>query len=101
MKDPFAAVTGSRKKKVDHEALGSPLKRIPGMNLDTVRDLLDIGIRDVDELKGRSPEALLEQIFDLREQTPRDRLNYLRLAVYFAECETPEPHLLEAWRWQD
>ena len=71
------------------------------MSILTVRDLLDIGIQDIDELRGRSPEALLEEIFDLREQTPRDRLSYLRLAVYYAETEDPDPQLLQAWKWTD
>ncbi|MEX0332564.1 MAG: helix-hairpin-helix domain-containing protein [Puniceicoccaceae bacterium] len=101
MQDPLEAITGKRKKKVDMEALQSPLKRIPGMDIGTVRDLIDIGILDIDELRGRSPEALLEDIFNLREQTPKDRLSYLRLAVYYAETDEPDPQLLEAWKWNN
>ncbi|MEX0325551.1 MAG: helix-hairpin-helix domain-containing protein [Puniceicoccaceae bacterium] len=101
MHEPFEELTGRKKKKVDIEALQSPLKRIPGMDISSVRDLLDIGITEIDELRGRSPEALLEEIFNLREQTPRDRLSYLRLAVYFAETDNPDPQLLEAWKWSD
>ena len=101
MQEPLENLTGKRKKKVDVEALQSPLKRIPGMDISTVRDLLDIGINDIDELRGRSPEALLEEIFNLREQTPGDRLHYLRMAVYYAENDTPDPQLMEAWKWSD
>jgi hypothetical protein len=101
MHNPLEGRPGKKKKKVDIEALTSPLKRIPGMDLSTVRDLLDIGIEDIDELRGRSPEALLEEIFNLREQTPRDRLSYLRMAVYYAETDEPDPRLLEAWKWKD
>jgi hypothetical protein len=90
-----------KKKKVDMEALNSPLKRIPGMDLPSVRDLLDIGVREIEELNGRSPEALFEDILNLREQTPADRLHYLRLAVYFAESDDPDPKLLQAWKWAD
>lgn len=90
-----------KKKKVDLEALNSPLKRIPGMDLPTVRDLLDIGIREIEELNGRSPEALFEDILNLREQTPPDRLHYLRMAVYFAESDDPDPQLLQSWKWAD
>ena len=90
-----------KKKKVDMEALQSPLKRIPGMDVSSVRDLIDIGIRDTDELRGRSPEALFEDILNLREQTPPDRLHYLRLAVYYAESDNPDPTLLQAWKWSD
>lgn len=90
-----------RRKKVDYEALQSPFARIPGLDLATVRDLLDSGYRQVDDLRGRSPEALLEEILDRREQTPRDRLYMLRLAVYYAEAEQPDPARLSAWYWKD
>lgn len=83
------------------EALQSPLKRIPGMDIPSVRDLIDIDIRDVDELKGRSPEALFEEILDLREQTPPERLHFLRMAVYYAENDEPDPRLLQPWKWSD
>ena len=88
-----------KKKKVDLIALQSPLKRIPGMDIASVRDLLDIGVQDVDELRGRSPEALFEEILNLREQTAPERLHFLRMAVYYAETPDPEPHLLQAWKW--
>jgi hypothetical protein len=90
-----------KKKKVDMEALTSPLKRIPGMDLPSVRDLLDIGISEIEELHGRSPEALYEDILNLREQTPPDRLHFIRMAVYFAESDDPDPKLLQAWKWAD
>lgn len=90
-----------KRKKVDMEALQSPLKRIPGMDIASVRDLMDIGIDDVEALHGRSPEALFEAILDLREQTPPDRLHYIRLAVYYAETDDPDPRLLQAWKWAD
>jgi hypothetical protein len=91
---------GRPRRKVDHEALRSPLNRIPGIDLKTVRDLLDIGLREVDELRGRAPESLFEEILDLREQTPRDRLWTLRMAVYFAETPEPDATLLQPWKWQ-
>ena len=92
---------GKKKKKVDLQALQSPLKRIPGTNTETVRDLLDLGIHDVDELRGRSPEALFQDILAMRRETPADRINYLRLCVYYAETPNPDPGMLEAWKWSD
>jgi hypothetical protein len=97
MEDSFSP--NRKRRKVDMEALSSPLKRIPGMDLSSVRDLIDIGIREIEELYGRSPEALFEEILNLREQTPPDRLHYIRMAVYFAETEEPDPQLLQAWKW--
>ena len=93
--------TPRRKKKVDWEALQSPLKRIPGIDIDSVRDLLDLGYNEIDELRGRSPEALFEQILNLREQTPPDRLAYFRMVVYYSETEEPDPALMSYWKWQD
>lgn len=88
------------RRKVDVEALHSPLNRIPGIDLFTVRDLLDAGYRQVDELRGRSPEALYEEIQNLRENTPEDRLWVLRMAVYYAETPEPDAALLQPWCWK-
>lgn len=98
--DPIQS-TPKKRRKVDYEALYSPFTRIPGMDLATVRDLLDIGLQEVDELRGRAPEVLFEQILDLREQTPADRLALLRMAVYFAETDSPDPALLQPHKWRD
>ena len=101
MEDSFPFPLRQKKKKVDREALHSPLNRIPGIDLATVRDLLDSGYHQVDELRGRSPEALFDEIQNRRENTPRDRLWVLRMAVYFAETDEPEAALLQPWKWQD
>ena len=93
--------TGKKKKKVDIEALRSPLKRIPGMDIGTVRDLMDLGFQDVDELRGRAPEALFQEICDKKPKTPADRLHYLRMCVYYSETDEPDPQLMEAWKWSD
>ncbi len=102
MDELLATLSGRRKKKkVDLEALQSPFKRIPGMDIATARDLIDLGFRDIDEVRGRSPEALFEELCSEKENTPDDRLHYLRMAVYYAETDDPDPQLLEAWRWAD
>ncbi len=90
-----------RRKKVDYEALHSPLKRIPSIDIATVRDLLDIGVRQTDDLRGRAPEALYEDILNLRPSTPEDRLWAIRMAVYFAEADSPDARLLYPWKWRD
>ena len=93
---PFPA---KKRKKVDLEAINSPLNRIPGMDLPSVRDLLDLGFQQVEELRGRAPEVLFEDIRNLREKTPPVRLHFLRMAVYFSESDDPDPQLMEAWKW--
>lgn len=88
-----------RKKDTDFEALQSELKRIPNLDIATVRDLLDVGITRIDELSGRAPEAILDTIKAKKPGTPQDRLQSIRLAVYFAETPEPDRTLLHPWKW--
>ena len=89
-----------KKEKVDYEALNSRLMQIPKMDIASARDLLDIGIQDVFELEGRSPESLFETIRKLKPQADPRRLWYLRMAVYFAENKTdPDPGKMTPWAW--
>ncbi len=90
-----------KRRKVDMEALQSPLKRIPGMDIASVRDLIDIGMEQIEDLNGRSPEVLFEEIVALRGDVPRDRLHAIRMAVYFAETDEPDARLLQPWKWAD
>lgn len=90
-----------KKKKVDREALASPLMRVPRMDVRAVRDLLDVGIRELYELQGRSPEALFEDAKARKPDLPDHRLPYFRLAVYFAETEDPEQGKLHPEAWMD
>jgi hypothetical protein len=90
-----------KRRKVDHAALQSPLSRIPGMVLPAVRDLLDLGIGEVDELRGRDPRVLLDAIRRIRPETPQDRIGYFRLATYYAETPEPDPRKLQAHVWMD
>lgn len=88
-----------KKKKVDYEALNSPLMRIPRMDVATARSLLDLGIRDIFELQGRAPEVLFEEARRKNPLIPEDRIRYFRMVVYFAETENPEPRLLHPDQW--
>ncbi len=91
-----------KKKKVDQAALASPFMRIPGIYVEAVRDLLDLGFREIYELRGRAPEAIADDLRKLRGSTPilDNRLPCFRLAVYFSENPEPARPLLtpEAWR---
>jgi hypothetical protein len=70
-----------KKKKVDYEALNSPLMRIPRMDVAAARNLLDVGIREIYDLQGRSPEILLEETRKKNDEIPDDRIRYFRMAV--------------------
>jgi len=78
------------------------LQTIPGVGKSISRDLLDLGIRNVSDLKGRSPEALYDELCALQgTQVDRCMLYVFRCAVYFASEETRDPELLKWWNWKD
>lgn len=88
-----------KKKKVDYEALNSALMRIPRMDVAAARDLIDLGIREIYDLQGRAPEALMEDARSKNPEIPRDRIRYFRMAVYYAECDDPEKAWLHPDAW--
>jgi len=88
-----------KKKKVDYEALQSPIMRIPRMDIEAVRNLLDIGVRQIYDLVGRSPEVLFEEAKSRNPDIPVDRLRFFRMAVYFAESDDPDPKRLHPELW--
>jgi hypothetical protein len=95
------AVTNKKKRKVDVAALQSEFKRsVPSLDLTVARDLLDCGFVHTDELRGRSPEVLFEQIKKRRPETPADHLWSLRMMVYFSETPQPNRNLMHPHMWQ-
>ena len=89
----------NQKKKVDYEALNSPLMRIPRMNVETARNLMDIGVKDIFQLQGRAPEALFEDALSRTITIPPDRIRYFKLAVYYAEHSDPDKSKLHPDAW--
>lgn len=78
------------------------LRRIPGVGASIAQDLLDLGIRGVDDLKGRDPEKLYAKSCHLAGQTIDRCLLYVyRCAVYFASTKRPNPEKLKWWNWKD
>ena len=92
-----------KKKKVDRAALESPFMRIPGMQVEAARGLLDLGFREIYELNGRSPDALAADLQKLRggNQLPPNQLPCFKLAVYFSEHPEPIRTLLPPYPWKD
>lgn len=78
------------------------LRTIPGVGVETAKDLRALGINRVAELKGREPQELYEQL-TVRQGGYLDRcvLYVFRCAVYFAENDTHDPELLKWWNWKD
>ena len=76
-----------RKKKTDYGALNSPFMRIPRMDVRAARVLLDIGVREIYERRGRDPESLLSDARKKRPTIPDDILKFLKIAVDFADAQ--------------
>lgn len=74
--------------------------RITRFPVDVARDLLDAGYHRVDQLAGRSPESLLAEIKARSQEPPGAHyLPSLRMGVYFAESDSPDPRKLFIDQW--
>ena len=73
--------------------------RIPNLDVEVARNFLDIGITQIYQLEGRSPESILADIRKVRSDVESDKLPHIRLAVYFAETQEPDKNLLRPCAW--
>ena len=74
------------------------LQKIPGVGKNIEEDLLNIGIRTIEDLKGKDPEELYQMDCIYKGfQEDRCQLYVFRSAVYFAEHEEPEAEKLKWW----
>lgn len=77
---------------------------IPGVGKSIATDLYNIGIRNVDDLKGKDPGELYENS-NLFAGCVQDRclLYVFRCAVYFAETSSgkQDNEKLKWWNWKD
>ncbi len=91
------------KKKTQNPELKA-LMLIPGVGKSIAMDLYKLGIRQLDDLKGKNPNQLYEQSNRLAKTVQDPCLLYtFRCAVYFAETEVhlQEPVKLKWWYWKD
>ena len=78
------------------------LEQIPGVGERIASALCDIGIRNVEQLKGGNPEELYRKLCDFRaEPVDRCMLYVLRCAVYYASNAEHDPDLLKWWNWKN
>ena len=77
------------------------LQSIPGVGPSIARDLEDLGLRRVAQLRGRSPEAMYEALCERRGPQDRCLLYVFRCAVYYAGRRRHDPELLKWWNWKD
>lgn len=80
------------------------LMQIPGVGKSIAKDLMDIGINSILQLKNQSPELLYEKSNKFAGEIQDKCLLYVfRCAVYFAETEREhhDADKLKWWYWKD
>jgi len=85
---------------MDKEALRR-LQAIPGVGPSLAADLVSLGYRSVEELRGEDPEAMYERLMEsVGAHVDRCVLYVFRCAVYFASTDQPDPEKLKWWSWK-
>ena len=78
------------------------LQSIPGIGKSLSQDLVDLGYKEVDDLKAEDPENMYQNLINLRHQhIDRCVLYVFRCAVYFANHKEHDKELLKWWNWKD
>jgi hypothetical protein len=78
------------------------LRTIPGVGPSIARDLFELGVRQVADLKNADAENLYERrCVQQGVQIDRCLLYVFRCAVYFASTPRPSARLLKWWNWKD
>jgi hypothetical protein len=78
------------------------LREIPGVGPSIARDLWELGIRKVSDLRGKDPERLyLRRCKQQGAVIDRCLLYVFRCAVYYASTRKHDPELLKWWNWKD
>jgi hypothetical protein len=78
------------------------LTKIPGVGKSIARDLFNIGIKSISDLKGKDPKTLYEKS-NRYSGAVQDRclLYVFRCAVYYANTKRPDSKKLKWWYWKD
>jgi len=80
----------------------SEFEAIPGVGDKISKELIDLGYKNVGELKGENPEVMYQNLIELRgRHIDRCVLYVFRCAVYFTSNSVHDPELLKWWNWKD
>lgn len=84
------------------KAPADELRAIPGVGATIAQDLRNLGIERVEQLRGRDPQALYDQLCEYQGMhVDRCMLYVFRCAVYYASEFPHDPRLLQWWAWKD
>ncbi len=77
------------------------LQEIPGIGPSLARDLRELGVRQVADLRRRDPERLYAELGRRRGVRQDPCVLYtFRCAAYYARTTRPNPELLKWWNWK-
>ena len=87
------------KQKQDESSSLQELEQIPGVGITIARDMQNIGIHSICDLKGNQAEQLYDRLCQFKA-APVDRcmLYVFRCAIYYASNTDHDPELL---KWQN
>ena len=84
------------------QAILKEFQQIPGVGKSIARDLWNLDLRSIEDLRSQDPEELYSRLCAQQGvQIDRCMLYVLRCAVYYASNEEYEPELLKWWNWKD
>lgn len=75
---------------------------IPGVGKKISEDLMNLGLKYIEDLNGKDPEELYTRLCAIEgKNIDRCMLYVLRTAVYFASNKEHDPKLLKWWNWKN
>ena len=78
------------------------LLSVPGVGPSIARDLHDLGVHTIADLRTIDPERLYRALGELRGARIDPCVLYVfRCAAYFADRRRHDPALLQWWNWKD
>jgi hypothetical protein len=78
------------------------LQTIPGIGKAMEKDLNNLGVYKVEDLKNKDPEKLYADLCDFEGVKLDPCVLYtFRCAVYFSKTKDRDPQLLKWWNWKD
>lgn len=78
------------------------MQKIPGVGPAIEKDLREIGIQCINDLKGKDPELLYQALCEVKKKNIDKCVLYVfRCSVYYAENSTHDPDLLKWWNWKN
>lgn len=87
---------------LDKQKVLKEFQNIPGVGKSIAQDLWNLGMRSIDDLKGKKPEHLYQQLCTQQGQhIDRCMLYVFRCAVYFASHQKRDLEKLKWWNWKD